>query len=367
MILFLFYFILTIYVLFIGAFIYGFDKMKLKKFAHANPKTSFSIVVPFRNEAENLPKLLETLSLLDYPKELFEVILVDDLSTDFYEASDSWFQLSVIDNIRKTSSPKKDAINTATAVAKNNWIITTDADCLVQSNWLKVIDNYIQSENKKMVAAGVSYLPKNGFLYAFQHLDFLSLQGVTLGSFGINKPFMCNGANFAYEKAFFNELNGFNGNSNVVSGDDVFLLQKAIAYDSKSVGFCTHYHSFVNTKSVATWKELFFQRVRWASKSSAYVDWFSKTLAIVVFLANLFLVMGYGLWVMGFVSYGNLLFYFVIKFLIDFIMIQKSALFFRQQIRYVLICSIIYPFFTSAVALYSLFGKYTWKDRRFRK
>lgn len=367
MILFLFYFILTIYVLFIGAFIYGFDKMKLKKFVYANPKTSFSIVVPFRNEAENLPKLLETLSLLDYPKELFEVILVDDQSTDFYEVSDSWFQLSVIDNIRKTSSPKKDAINTAIAVAKNNWIITTDADCLVQSNWLKIIDNYIQSENKKMVAAGVSYLPKDGFLYAFQHLDFLSLQGVTLGSFGINKPFMCNGANFAYEKAFFNELNGFNGNSNVVSGDDVFLLQKAIAYDSKSVGFCTHYHSFVKTKSVATWKELFFQRVRWASKSSAYVDWFSKTLAIVVFLANLFLVIGYGLWVMGFVSYGNLLFYFGIKFLVDFIIIQKSALFFRQQIRYVLICSIIYPFFTSAVALYSLFGKYTWKDRRFRK
>lgn len=367
MILFLFYFILTIYVPFIGAFIYGFDKMKLKKFGYTNPKASFSIVVPFRNEAENLPKLFETLSFLDYPKELFEVILVDDQSTDFYETSDSWFQLSVIDNIRKTNSPKKDAINTAIAVAKNDWIITTDADCLVQPNWLKAMDNYIQSENKKMVAAGVSFLPKNGFLYAFQHLDFLSLQGVTIGSFGINKPFMCNGANFAYEKAFFNDLNGFNGNSSIASGDDVFLLQKAIAYDSKSVGFCNYHHSFVKTKSVSTWKGLFFQRVRWASKSSAYVDLFSKTLSIVVFLTNLFLVIVFGLWIMGFLSYGNLLFFFGIKFLIDFIMIQKSALLFEQQIRYVLICSMIYPFFTSAVALYSLFGKYTWKDRRFRK
>lgn len=362
-----FFAVLFIYVLFIGAFIYGFLKSEKVKIKYFNAKTSFTIVVPFRNEAENLPKLLISLSFLDYPKELFEVILVDDESEEVFSAQYSVFSLKIIQNERKTNSPKKDAINTAIAIAKNDWIITTDADCLVQKDWLKSFDNYIQTENKKMVAAGVSYLPKKGFLHEFQHLDFLSLQGVTIGSFGIGKPFMCNGANFTYEKTFFEELNGFEGNSDIASGDDVFLLQKALQFNSKSVGFCTDKESIVVTKSVSSWKELFFQRVRWASKSSAYVDWFSKCLAIVVFLTNFFLVIGCWLLVVGLLSYENILFYFGIKFLVDFIMIMKSAKFFNKRVHYVLISSLIYPFFTSAVALYSLFGKYSWKGRSFSK
>ncbi|WP_339836672.1 glycosyltransferase [uncultured Flavobacterium sp.] len=367
MILVLSYFILLIYVLFIGAFIYGFFKSEKVQIKHFDAKTSFTIVVPFRNEKGHLPKLLMSLSFLDYPKKLFEVILVDDESEEVLSAQYSVFSLKIIQNERKTNSPKKDAINTAIVVAKNDWIITTDADCLVQKDWLKSIDNFIQTENKKMVAAGVCYLPKDGFLNQFQNLDFLSLQGVTIGSFGINKPFMCNGANFAYERAFFNELNGFEGNSDIASGDDVFLLQKALQFNSKSVGFCTAKESIVATKSVSSWKELFFQRVRWASKSSAYVDWFSKSLALVVFLTNLFFVVGCMLCVVGLFRYENLLFYFGIKFLVDFIMIMKSANFFNQRVRFVLICSLVYPFFTSAVALYSLFGKYSWKGRSFKK
>lgn len=367
MILAVFYIILLIYVLFISAFIYGFGKMKTQNQTNLNPKTSFSIVVPFRNEAENLPKLLNSISLLDYPKELVEVILVDDESKEEFRIQNLEFRIQIIKNIRNTNSPKKDAINTAIAISKNDWIITTDADCLAQKKWLKSIDNYIQTENKKMVAAGVSYLLKKGFLHDFQHLDFLSLQGVTIGSFGIKKPFMCNGANFAYEKNFFKELNGFEGNDEIASGDDVFLLQKALQFDAKQVGFCTDKQSIVATKSVSSWKKLFFQRVRWASKSSAYVDWFSKSLAVVVFLANFFFVVGCMFYIVGLLRYENLLFYFGIKFLVDFIMIQKSATFFQQRVRFVLICSLIYPFFTSAVALYSLFGNYTWKGRSFRK
>ncbi len=140
-----FYTILLIYVLFISAFIYGFGKMKTNKQINLNPKTSFSIVVPFRNEAENLPNLLNSISLLDYPKELVEIILVDDDSENEFRIQNLEFRTQIIKNIRKTNSPKKDAINTALNIAKNDWIITTDADCLVPKNWLKSIDTYIQT------------------------------------------------------------------------------------------------------------------------------------------------------------------------------------------------------------------------------
>lgn len=363
----IFFVVLSVYVVLIGAFIYGFFKSEKVQIKHFDAKTSYTIVVPFRNEKEHLPKLLMSLSFLDYPKELFEVILVDDESFEEFRIQNLEFRIQVIKNIRKTNSPKKDAINSAIAIAKNDWIITTDADCIIPSNWLKIINSYILTEHKRMVAAGVSYLPKKGFLYEFQNLDFLSLQGVTIGSFGIGKPFMCNGANFAYEKTFFEELNGFEGNSDIASGDDVFLLQKALQFDAKSVGFCKSYLSIVETTSELSWKALFFQRVRWASKSSAYVDWFSKCLTIVVFLTNFFLVVSCWLLVVGLLSYENILSYFGIKFLVDFIMIMKSADFFNQRVRFVLISSLVYPFFTSAVAIYSLFGKYSWKGRSFRK
>ena len=74
--------ILGMYIVLIGSLFYGFLKMKPLSDFSVKPKTSFSIIVPFRNEAENLPKLLHTISLLDYPCDLFEVILVDDGSTD---------------------------------------------------------------------------------------------------------------------------------------------------------------------------------------------------------------------------------------------------------------------------------------------
>lgn len=360
-----FYLILFIYTLFIGTFIYGFNKMK-SMFSDNKPKTSFSIVIPFRNEAENLPILLQLVSCLDYPKELIEVILVDDDSKEEFSMTNYELSIISIKNVRNSNSPKKDAINTAIAIANKEWIITTDADCMVQSNWLKIIDSYIQTENKRMVAAGVKLLSKNGFLYEFQNLDFLSLQGVTIGSFGIKKPFMCNGANFAYEKSFFKELNGFEGNSEIASGDDVFLLQKAIQYEPQSVGFCKNTLAVVFTKSEWSWKTLFFQRVRWASKSSVYVDGLSRCLAMLVFLTNLLFVIGFCLWIMHLFTYENLLLYFGIKFLVDAVIILQSAEFFNQRIRYLLISSIIYPFFSSAVAVYALFGKYEWKGRTFK-
>ena len=105
--------ITIVYVLVIGWLIYGFTKVNAFEYTGLPPKTSFSIIVPFRNEAENLPSLLESFSKLNYPNELFEVILVDDASEVRFQIADFRFQITVIPNIRVSNSPKKDAITTA--------------------------------------------------------------------------------------------------------------------------------------------------------------------------------------------------------------------------------------------------------------
>jgi cellulose synthase/poly-beta-1,6-N-acetylglucosamine synthase-like glycosyltransferase len=341
----------------------------MKRFSRKEftPKTSFTIVVPFRNEKENLPNLLHSISLLNYPKELVEIILVDDDSEEVFSVQDLVFSLKVIKNERKSNSPKKDAIETAIQVAKNDWIITTDADCLVQKDWLTTFDQYIQENEVEMIASGVCYVPKSGFLSAFQNLDFLSLQGATIGSFGINQPFMCNGANFAYSKAFFKELNGFQGNENIASGDDVFLLQKAVSVTPKKVGFLMAKESIVATKPVENWTELFQQRVRWASKSTGYSSFYGKLLALVVFGGNLAWILSFLLWLTSVLDQNIFMLFIALKFLIDFILIYKTANLFESKLQFVLASSLLYPFFSVSVAVYSLFGKYNWKGRSFRK
>ena len=359
--------VFLIYILFIRQLIYGFNRMRRFSKAEFIPKTSFSIVVPFRNEKENLPNLLHSISLLNYPKELVEVILVDDDSDDEFRIQNLEFRIQMIKNVRKSNSPKKDAIETAIQIAKHDWIITTDADCLVQKDWLTIYDQYIQKNEVEMVASGVCYIPKKGFLSAFQNLDFLSLQGATIGSFGINQPFMCNGANFAYSKSFFKELNGFQGNETIASGDDVFLLQKAVSVAPKKVGFLLAKESIVATNPVATWSDLFQQRVRWASKSTGYSSVYGKLLALVVFGGNLAWIVSFLLWLVGLLDQNIFMLFVALKFLIDFILIYKTANFFESKLQYVLASSLLYPFFSVSVAVYSLFGKYSWKGRNFRK
>lgn len=362
-----FYFIFLVYTLAIGALIYGFTKVNTFDYLGLKPKTKFSIVVPFRNEAENLPKLLDSLSNLNYPIDLFEVVLVDDASDDSFQVGEYAFSIKIINAIRTSNSPKKDAISTAIQIVNSEWVITTDADCVVAKNWLTSLDNYIQLHpNSEMIAAAVSYEVSNSFLHHFQQLDLTSLQGATIGSFGLRKGFMCNGANFAYTVSFFKDLKGFEGNDGIASGDDVFLLQKAILHSSDKVHYLKSKNNIIITKPVDDWKSLFYQRVRWASKTASYQSTFGKSLGLLVFTGNLFCVLGFGLGILGLIPPLQLFLLLFVKFAVDSILIYKTHLFLTEKkLSYLLLSSLFYPFFSTVVALYSLFGKYEWKGRRF--
>jgi cellulose synthase/poly-beta-1,6-N-acetylglucosamine synthase-like glycosyltransferase len=357
------------YALIISWLIYGFTKINSFEYIGLKPKIKFSIIVPFRNEAENLPMLLESFSKLNYPMALFEVILVDDASEKEFKIQSFKFQVSIIKNIRLSNSPKKDAIKSAMQIVNTDWVITTDADCVVNKNWLLTLDNFIQLQDVAMIAGAVTYRCKNSFLHHFQQLDLASLQGATIGSFGINKGFMCNGANFAYTKTLFQELNGFEGNNEIASGDDVFLLQKAILSDkfgAKKVHYLKSKNTLVTTKPSDTWSTLFYQRVRWASKTTSYQSGFGKRLGILVFAGNMAWLLAVGCWLLGFLYLQNLLLLLLIKFLADAILILKANHFLNKtKIHNLILSSFLYPFFSVSVALYSLFGKYEWKGRRF--
>lgn len=367
--------ILAFYVLFILQLIFGFNKVKSFEKIDKNPKTAFTIIVPFRNEAKNLPNLLRSFSKLNYPHELIEIILVDDFSSDLSERiciqwrmQNDDIDTTLLENLRLSNSPKKDAIARAMPIAKNPWIITTDGDCIVPKNWLQTIDNFIQQNQPEMIVCPVVYKTKNNWFHHFQQLDLLSLQATTIGSFGIEKPFMCNGANFAYTKEIFKKLDGFNGNNKMASGDDVFLLQKAIHAQEK-VSYLKHRDVIVKTKPENDLFAFFMQRVRWASKTTGYKNNYAKLLAIVVLLANLSLICGLWFVVCGCLDWEIILGLFLAKYLVDSILLFKANGFLRKgKFLLPIASSFIYPFYSSFTGIYSvLFGKFTWKDRTFTK
>ncbi|WP_366941682.1 glycosyltransferase [Flavobacterium sp.] len=367
--------VLGIYVVFILQLIFGFDKVKSFVRTDEKPVTTFSIIVPFRNEEKNLPKLLKSISKLNYPKDLFEIILVDDFSTDASEkVFTTWrfqnglIQTTLLENLRLSNSPKKDAITRAIPILKHEWVITTDADCIVNKNWLLTLDNFIQKNNAEMVVGAVVYKTKNNWFHQFQQLDLLSLQGTTIGSFGIEKPFMCNGANFAYTKKLFNEIKGFSGNNKMASGDDVFLLQKALKNHSDKVHYIKNTDTIVKTKPENDLYKLFMQRIRWASKTTGYSGYYSKSLAVVVLAMNTLLVASFALLVSGFLKWETLLIIFSIKYFVDYLLLLKSNQYLRKS-KFILpiASSLVYPIFCSLVGIYSLFGSFTWKGRSFKK
>jgi glycosyltransferase involved in cell wall biosynthesis len=367
--------ILFAYVLLIVQLIFGFNKVKSFHVTDLTPKTAFTIVIPFRNEAKNLPKLLESISNLNYPHKMIEIILVDDFSTDNSERICIQWRMkyehldtTLLENLHLSYSPKKDAIGRAMPVAKNDWIITTDADCIVNKNWLLTLDNYIQTNNPEMIVGAVMYRAKNNWFHHFQQLDLMSLQGVTIGSFGIGKPFMCNGANFAYTKKIFSEIGGFGGISDKASGDDVFLLQKAVNTNKEKVHYLKNNDVIVKTKPENDLYKLFMQRVRWAGKSTGYKSSYARFLAVIVLLMNLSLTFAFCLLPFAFLNWKVFLSVFLTKYVVDYIMLYKSNAYLRKGKFFMPIASsVIYPFFSSLVGIYSLFGSFRWKGRIFRK
>ena len=249
---------------------------ELKPFSQTDQKPSIkiSVIIPARNEEDNIVKLLSSLEKQTYPSHLFEVIVVDDHSTDNTAAAVNGYSFAKLirlefDNI---NSYKKKAIETGIAAATGDLIVTTDADCIVQSNWLKTIASFKEKTNTVFIAAPVVLENESNLLQTFQTLDFLVLQVITAAS--VQKRFhnMCNGANLAYEREAFFEVNGFTGIDHIASGDDMLLMQKIAERFPGKVSYLLSKDVIVTTRAAKTWKEFFSQRIRWASKATDYND-----------------------------------------------------------------------------------------------
>lgn len=336
------------------------------------PKFKVSVIIPFRNEEQNLENLLQSITLIDYPKDLVEIIFVDDNSKDHGCVIIEKFMLTASFPVRlmhSSASGKKQAVSQGIALAEGEIILCTDADCRVQPEWIRQIAVNFDDQKIKMVLGPVAISGENNLWNIFQKIEFMSLIISSAGAVSINKPIMANGANLAYRKKDFIEAGGYTGNENITSGDDVFLMTKFLKYfGNKSITFVKSKQAIVYTVAQSTLKDFFNQRIRWASKSSSYGTAFSKIIAFSVLTMNLFLFIFLVLSPLNF----ELAFLFIIiwtgKTVIDFPLLLSGSVFFNHRKNFFLfpVVELITAILTVIPGMLSFFIKPEWKKRRIR-
>jgi cellulose synthase/poly-beta-1,6-N-acetylglucosamine synthase-like glycosyltransferase len=346
-------------------------------------QTRISVIIPARNEEENIASCLDSVCNQSYPKELFEVLVVDDHSTDNTAAIIKSYENKNVKLISlkdfagdELNSYKKKAIEIAIAQSTGELIVTTDADCFTNEHWLQTIAAFYEQYDAAFIAAPVFIQHNYKFIEYFQSLDFMTLQGITGASVHKKIHSMCNGANLAYTKKAFEAVNGFAGIDNIASGDDMLLMHKIYKLQPDKVMFLKSKEAIVQTAPVNSVKEFFNQRIRWASKADKYDDKRIFAVLLLVYLVNVLLLAlpiaaiawsgKYSIFNIQYSLIGIWIILLLLKTIIELIFLYPVAKFFGKRSMLWL-----FPFMQPFHILYTViagwlgkFGSYKWKDRK---
>ncbi|MCE7042619.1 glycosyltransferase [Dyadobacter sp. CY312] len=340
----------------------------------SNSKDNFiTVIVPVRNEQDNIANLLLDLNQQSMSPAQFEVLIMDDGSTDrtaelvqkcIQDFSIS-IQLIALPE-EKTTSPKKRAIETALAIAKGNLIVATDGDCRVGSEWLQSIADCYAETGAKLISGPVTFTEENNLTDHLQTVEFASLIGSGASAISAGFPSLCNGANMAYEKQTFYEVGGYDGVRHIASGDDEFLMHKIAAKYPSSIHFLKDSRAVVRTSPHKNWTLFFRQRKRWASKWKHYQSKTPLVLALYVFLCNFALIAAAGLFLTSYISANTFVFLTALKVVPEWLFLGSVLRFLNKgkSILYIPVTQLIYPFYVCFFGLAAQKPEYEWKGRK---
>ena len=335
----------------------------------------FSIIIAVRNEQANIKRLLNSLAEQSYNKSNFEIIIVDDHSED----ETATIAKHLLDLLKlngavfslQNSNGKKAAIAEGVKASKAEVIITTDADCVFNHDWLLTINNEFNFSKPDMLILPVVLQGKRK-LSKIQQTESLGLAALTLGSLAIGKPLMCNGANLVFKKNAYLQINNDDLRHDVPSGDDTFFMLSLFAKNKQSIQALASHKVVVTSDALSGLSALINQRVRWASKVKQYKQRYIKTTGLFV---AIFSVLQYAavfgliilptvsqLWLVSAVTLAT-------KWICDFIFIQNVSSKLKQKFypgAFVLM-QLFYPVYTFVVGVLSLSNHYQWKGRSYPK
>ena len=339
---------------------------------------AFSVIIAARNEEHTLDRCLDHVFDQSLPGERFEVIVINDRSTDAtaaicegYSRNHPNMSVITITQTPKGIAPKKHAIAQGIKKARNEIVVLTDADCIVPRQWLETISQHFSSDTGLVqgITAYAENAGMNRFFWGMQAIDFLSHGIVSAAAIGAGMPLNSNANNFAFRRTLFEEVAGYGeGSKKVVSGDDDLLLQRITADKKWQITYMTDPAGAVTTAPTPTVAGVFEQRKRWGSKTVNY----PKRQAAFLFGIFLFYCSIAAACIMGFLEPRFFLVVaamVVIKIAGEYLLlIPGTALFHQKKLRpYILPASLVQAPVVIAAVILGVFGRFSWKGERFRR
>lgn len=330
-----------------------------------------TVVIPVRNEAANLPALLDDLNQQTYTN--FEVIIADDASTDStltiaqnYPARFRLTALPLTD--ARVASPKKRAITASIAVATGTLIVTTDGDCRVGPRWLESVAHFYAQTGAKFISGPLTFATETTRFAYLQTVEGSSLIGSGACTLALGFPTMCNGANLCYEKQVFIEVGGFAGVDHLASGDDELLMHKIATRYPGGVRFLKSADAIVKTGPHESWRAFYQQRKRWSSKWKAYESWGPSALAVFVFLSNAAGPLAVVAWLGGWISSETALAVVLLKVLPEFLFLRQILVFLQKKsaVCWIPLTQLLYPLYVVFFGLVAQGKGFEWKGRKLR-
>ncbi len=363
---------ILLYFILISFFIFGWSKIEIFSI-EKKAYIPVSVLIAVRNEEENILNILNDIKNQDYNNNYFEVIVINDNSTDkTYELVNEFVKENKnfrIINLDENKKGKKAAIEEGVKQSKYQLIMTTDADCRINKKWLSTIASFYEKERPKIIISPVVFRQSKRILSFtnLQGIEFLSLISSTAGACGINRPIMCNGANLAYEKSVFEEFNNLMYNE-IPSGDDIFLLLNVKKKYPKKIKFLKSNDATVYTKSQNSLNDFINQRIRWTSKSKNYTDFDILFTSLTVFFANFSILISLIISTFNYQYLYFSLIIFTLKSIPDYILLNTSARFFGIKNLNLLFFPLqfLYIWYVVFIAISSNFSKFLWKNREFK-
>ena len=336
------------------------------------PTTNVSIIIPARNEEENISQLLKDILTQYYPTNLIEIIVVDDHSTDkTAEIIQSFKGVKYIDLSKHTDGKilnayKKKAIETAILSSTGELIITTDADCRMGAYWLLSLVSFYEKYHYQLIAAPVQFSNNGSTFQTFQSLDFMTMQGITGAIVNNHSGTMCNGANLAYTKKAFNVVGGFKDIDDIASGDDMLLMYKIEQKYPTKTGFLKCKEAIVTTAPMLNMIDFFQQRIRWASKATKFKD---KRIKIVLALVYFFNLLFFILLFLALFNGNHLYTFFgllLLKTGVEYYFLKPVSQFFKKEkeLYTFYFLQLVHIPYILISGLLGQFGTYSWKERK---
>jgi biofilm PGA synthesis N-glycosyltransferase PgaC len=375
---FVFSLVLGIYMLLLLALLVGWVRIRRQPMPQRNrDPVPITVVVAARNEAGNIGSLLDDLRSTAFPPDRFEVIIVDDHSTDATPAivrnAIATFPQAKFFQLADGHTGKKAALQLGIEQSRFGVIATTDADCTVSKNWLTCLASYFGLASTKLLVGPVKIAESRSFIDSLQVMEFVSVAGATAATIGLGHPVMANGANLAFRKETFTEVGGYNDNLIIASGDDEFLLRKIFRKYPDGIRYLNYYEAAITTAPLPTIGDFVSQRIRWAGKWRHNSDWVARALAFFILLAqfSFLALIILSVWQPSLpvpIAIGTIGL-LIIKLLMEGVFIAWVSRFLdrRFDVGAFVVLEILYPFYVLFIGIGSLFLSFQWKGRRYSR